>query len=107
MTPDAFQRKQAYLGQLREQGRSSPEGRYWHEFHLFLQTKRSRKPPPVPLILAASGASNSSKHRRLSEQLDWAIENGCFDDAMIHLAAIAPTNWNQCPAKDWDTEFWP
>ena len=61
---------------------------------------------PVPLILAASGESDRSKHQRLSDQLDWAIANGCFDEAIEFLENLDENKWNSDPAKAGEREFY-
>lgn len=69
MTPT--ERKQAFLDQVKSEGRSSPEGIYWHNFYEFLKARKVRpesSDPPVPLILAAASESDASKHHRLSSQ---------------------------------------
>lgn len=89
-----------FLAALNADERSSPED--WHRFHLFLQAKKQtgQKDPPVPLILAASGESNDSKHRRLSDQLYWALENGCIDEALRYLRDIPIKQWKSCPPSE-------
>lgn len=66
-------RIEAFLGALKKEGRSSPVD--WSRFYLLLQSKKKsgQKDPPVPLILAACGESDASKHHRLLSQLDWAL----------------------------------
>lgn len=68
------------LSQLQSEGRSSPAGQSWGKFHAFLSTHQSEKSgrPPMPLILAASGESNATKHSRLRDQLDWPQRKGCY-----------------------------
>jgi hypothetical protein len=65
----------SFLATLKTEGRSSPCD--WHRFYEFLAAKRlpNKKAPPVPMILAASDESDASKHRRLGERLEWALEN--------------------------------
>ncbi len=60
--------------------------------------------PPVPLILAASGASDHSKHMRLAEQLEWAREIGALDEAIVRLKEIAPHCWNRGSLDRWDED---
>jgi len=93
-----------FLSDLKSQGRSSPVGHSWMEFHAFLamhQTDKSGK-PPVPLILAASGESNSTKHSRLREQLEWAAERGLLPDALVWLDRLTLSQWNTCLLANWD-----
>ena len=79
---------------------------HWHKFYQFLLTKKQpgQKEPPVPLILAASGESNSSKYARLSGQLEWALENGCIEDAIRYLEEISHDKWNSCPLERWEQD---
>lgn len=90
-----------FLRALKADGRSSPSD--WQQFHSFLERKRQPRqtPPSVPLILAASGESNASKHERLGEQLVWASEHGCLDEALDYLNAIPRDQWNSCAQEQW------
>lgn len=94
------------LSVLRNQGHSSPSGGEWEAFHAFLRdkTRPGQGPPPVPLILAAAGESNASKHRRLGEQLEWALKNGCLSDALAFLGAIPISDWNSDSPETWHRE---
>ena len=104
------ERKQRFLARIRSEGRSSPEGKHWADFHALLirfQKVGEVEAPPVPLILAASGESNRSKHQRLSEQLDWAIVNGCFDEAILFLESLSDDKWNTGASNDWNNDhYW-
>lgn len=104
-TPDPA--VQAFLDALKADGRSSPA--YWLQFYEFLQARKRTKQsePPVPLILGASGASDATKHERLSEQLLWAHENGCIDDALRYLRALPVEQWNSCSPEFWDQDNYP
>ena len=95
------------LGVLQADGRSSPKD--WHRFHLFLKARKraGQKDPPVPLILAASGESDASKYRRLTEQMQWAQEVGCLDGALQYLRDIPADEWNSCPLEQWNQESYP
>ena len=75
----------SFLATLKTEGRSSPCD--WHRFYEFLAAKKlpNKRAPPVPMILAAFGESDASKHRRLGEQLEWALENNCLDEAIQYL----------------------
>lgn len=94
------------LNTLKAHGRSSPAGTYWQQFHELLRSKKppGRKDPPVPLILAASGESNGSKHRRLLCQLEWAVENGCLDDAIRYLNDVPANQWSSGSLDQWDQD---
>lgn len=95
------------LSVLKAEGRSSP--RDWHHFYIFLQGKKlpDQQPPPVPLILAASDESNATKHDRLRRQLEWALANGCVDDAIHYLEQVPVDQWNSCPLEDWYKDSYP
>jgi hypothetical protein len=95
-----------YLRQIKAQGQSSPAGMHWNDFFNFLCSKQKpgQKKPPVPFILAASGESNASKHRRLAEQLVWAEAAGCIDEALACLGAIPIENWNTGSPERWNKE---
>ena len=92
-----------FLCALKEKGNSSPAGIHWQKFQEFLLTKRQpgQRNPPVPLILAASGESDTSKYHRLSSQLEWALANNCFNDAIRYLEQIPVEQWNSCPLDQW------
>ena len=95
-----------FLSDLKAGGRSSPAGDYWQRFYKLLQakTKAGHGNPPVPMILAASGESDDSKHRRLSSQLQWALENGCLDDALDYLQGVPAEHWNSSTSERWDED---
>jgi hypothetical protein len=99
-------RKVQSLAELLERSHSSP--RRWHEFYRALCVHAANEDdlPPKPLILAGSACSNASKHKRLSEQLDWSIEHGCFEGAMQHLLSLTEEeDWNSGTPEHW--EKWP
>ena len=100
---------EVFLGTLKEQGRSSPAGMHWQWFYEFLLAKRRQGQgnPPVPLILAASGESDASKHRRLGDQLRWAEANGCLADAIRSLTDLPAEDWNACPPAQWNQDSYP
>lgn len=100
-------RVEEFLATLKAEGRSSPLD--WQRFHRFLEKRKQpgRSDPPVPLILAASGASGATKHQRLGDQLYWAQENGCLDDALVSLSAIDADAWNCCSAEKWNRDHYP
>lgn len=102
-------RIETLLAALKAEGRSSPAGHKWHLFHVFLQSKKrpGNKGPPMPLILAASGESDASKHRRLSEQLAWALDNACLQEAFDFLGHLPADEWNVCPPDQWHQESYP
>ena len=109
MDLSAKQAKEEFLADIKAEGRSSPAGGHWQAFCDFL---RQRAGPdaakiPVPLILAASGASDHAKHCRLGEQLVWAIENGVLADALDFLRGISAEHWNSGTPDRWHTEYWP
>lgn len=100
---------ETFLEQIKSEGRSSPAGMHWNNFFNFLCSKQQpgQRKPPVPLILAASGASDASKHWRLSEQLRWAEESGCLDDALSFLQFISAEHWNTCSPEQWNQDnYW-
>ena len=106
MTPT--ERKQAFLDQVKSEGRSSPEGIFWHNFYEFLKARKTRPDspdPPVPLILAAASESDASKHHRLSSQLEWAMMNDCLERALEYLKQIAPEHWNRGTPEQWHQDY--
>ena len=100
---------ESFLNAIKAESRSSPAGVYWQEFYAFLQTKKQeyQDDPPIPLILAASGESDASKHRRLSSQLEWATKNGCIDEAIRYLEDIPNEQWNSGTLEQWEQDsYW-
>lgn len=98
-----------FLKMIKTDDRSSPKGVRWHEFYEFLISKKrqGQTKPPVPLILAASGESDASKYRRLSDQLQWALQNDCLDEAIDYLQGIPRDHWNISPIGRWDQDsYW-
>ena len=57
---------------------------------------------PNPLILGGAIGNPTEKHRRLSEQLDWAIEHQCFDEALRFLTRLPDDKWEKCELAKWD-----
>lgn len=98
------------LEQIKAEGRSSPAGQHWMAFHEVLRRHAARigvSPPPVPFILAASGESDSSKHKRLEEQLRWAHANGALTEALEFLRGLRPDQWNSGTAENWHrSSYW-
>jgi hypothetical protein len=93
-----------FLERIASEGRSSPAGLHWATFHELLCSHVSRigtGRPPMPLILAASGEANSSKHQRLAEQLQWARANGVLTEALRFLEGLRPDQWNRGTTEDW------
>ncbi|HEY5895806.1 MAG TPA: hypothetical protein VIT91_21510 [Chthoniobacterales bacterium] len=98
-----------FLNTVKADGMSSPAGMHWQRFYEFLRAKKQIgwNDPPLPLILAASGESDGSKHRRLSNQLEWALENGCRDEAIRYLQDMTVEQWNSCPLERWEQDsYW-
>ena len=98
-----------FMAQLKSEGRSSPGGNSWAEFHAFLclyQTSRSDR-PLVPLILAASGESDAAKHFRLAAQLQWVARQGRLTDAIGWLDQLARERWNTSPPETWHMSNYP
>src|SRR6266702_1005740 len=99
-----------FLEQIKSEGRSTPAGQHWNVFHELLCRHAARigvGRPPVPFILAASGESDSSKHRRLGEQLRWAQVNGSLKEALEFLRGLRPDQWNRGTVENWDrSSYW-
>jgi hypothetical protein len=96
----------SFLALLKAKGWSSPAGLEWQHFYEFLTKKMSssQAAPPVPLILAASGESPSSKHRRLASQLAWAAEGGILPEAIHYLETLPEEKWNIRPLDKWNKD---
>jgi hypothetical protein len=98
-----------FLDRIKAEGRSSPAGMHWMAFHDLLTRHASRigtEAPPMPLILAASGEADNTKHRRLREQLRWALEHGVLAEALQFLNALRPDQWNWGTAENWHRSFY-
>jgi len=93
-----------FLERIKTEGRSSPAAMHWMAFHELLCSHAGAvgaNRPPMPLILAASGEADSTKHRRLGEQLRWAQANGALTEALQFLSDLAPDRWNRGTAENW------
>jgi hypothetical protein len=102
-------RIEAFLADCKAAGRSSPAGMAWHEFWTWLSAAKPADAdgPPVPLILAASGESDASKHSRLRKQLDWADRHGLLDVALSWLADLPAERWNTGRLDSWHADsYW-
>ena len=98
-----------YLENLRREGRSSPIGKEWDAFGRHLKERGPQDAPriPPPLILAASGESNESKHQRLREQLQWAATYGLLEEAFVFLQGLRTDEWNHGRQDSWDqSSYW-
>jgi hypothetical protein len=103
-----LERIESFLGEIRRDDRSSPDGKHWHQFYQLLSRHASDgRQPPMPHILAASGESNDAKFTRLREQLLWASEQRCLDEALSFLANLDPVHWNSVVGGDWARDsYW-
>jgi hypothetical protein len=99
----------SFLAGIKEKGQSSPAGHAWQQFYEFLANRKgaAQSPPPVPLILAASGESSASKHRRLASQLAWASEGGILQEALHYLETLSDEKWDTSPLDRWNKDsYW-
>jgi hypothetical protein len=94
------------LAECKIAGRSSPAGLAWHEFWCWLSAGKpaGATNPPIPLILAASGESDASKHLRLRQQLEWADRHNLLDEALARLVAIPVEQWNVSSLESWNQD---
>ena len=92
------------LTSIKKEGISSPTGMYWNDYFLFLKKNKDHKDsdPSVPLILAASGESDASKHYRLSEQLYWAADYNCLDEAIEFLKNLSSEKGDSGSFEGWN-----
>ena len=95
-----------FLSEYRKKGLSSPTGNHWIDFYEFLKSHQTENhdKPLMPLILAASGESNTTKHHRLKDQLEWAKKVGILEEAIEKLIDIEESNWNRGPLDKWHEE---
>ena len=96
-----------FLSEIKTEGRSSPAGRNWRDFWKWLEKRVPAQidKPPIPLILAASGASDSTKHDRLREQLMFAERHGFALEAIGWLNSLAYDDWNHGSESNWHQSF--
>ena len=101
---------QSFLVDLKSQGKASPDGRYWNEFYKFLKKHKraGEEDPPVPLILAASYLAPADKHKRLNQQLIWAMNIGILDQTIGYLNQLKEGEWVTSSKSGWETEnrYW-
>ena len=98
-----------FLDLLKCNGRSSPAGKNWAEFHAFLGKHKSGKSgaPSIPLILAAVGESDAAKHERLRAQLTWAAAQGVLSAAIAWLENLPAQDWNISSPAQWGKTSYP
>jgi hypothetical protein len=103
----SLERINAFLDQIKSDGRSSPAGRHWNDFWKWLekQVPNKTEQPAMPLILAASGVSDSTKHDRLREQLMFAERNGFAIEAIEWLSSLTLDDWNHGSESNWHKSF--
>jgi hypothetical protein len=91
-----LERIDAFLSEIKLEGRSSPSGKHWHDFWKWLdnQVSDQTEKPAMPLILAAAGSSDLTKHDRLREQLMFAERHGFALAAIEWLNSLALGDWN-------------
>ena len=68
------------LQEAKKEGRICPQPIKWNEFTKILNEASGSRPPP-PLILAAWFEPHLSKILRFDEQIRWAEESGCQEEA--------------------------
>ena len=103
----SLEKVDTFLSEIQSERRSSPSGRHWHDFWKWLEKKvpNQIEKPPMPLILAASGASDASKHDRLREQLLFAEHHGFSLEAIDWLTALPLDDWNHGSDGNWEKSF--
>ena len=98
-----------FMGRLQSEGRSSPSGHNWARFHSYLckhQTQDSGR-PLMPLILAAAGESDATKHLRLRAQLEWTASQGKLCEAIEWLNDLKLEGWNVGSSETWHLTSYP
>ena len=66
--PLQTEQSEQFMKRLREERRSSPDVKEWHQFWKELCAHGTGENPPAPLILAANASSAESKWQRLADQ---------------------------------------
>ena len=92
-------RRQQFLAKIKSQGRSSPAGKYWAEFHALLKYHGRTGGCDATNVPDPCGIRRieSTKLDRLAQQLRWAIDHECFAQAVAFLDR---------PYRGRTVEFW-
>ncbi len=94
-----------YLNDLRSQGKSCPNGKYWDRlFRFIIHDLDQDDLPGNPLILGGSIASHTVKHERLREHLEFAASHGRLFSALNILENLPETAWNTADPDIWSDE---
>ena len=99
---------QAYLDEIKTQGRSAPAGIHWDK--LCKLVRRCSKVDDDeelynPLILGGHVASHSEKHQRLAHHLKWAERHHCLEEALAYLKVLPDEHWNRSMGDDWTEDY--
>ncbi len=102
-------KKTEFLKEIKQKGYSSPAGIHWDRLCKTIikyADNPSNEKLPNPLILGGSIASHAVKHERLAEQLEWAENHGCLNEAITFLKLLLKDEgkWNISNGTDWDEE---
>jgi hypothetical protein len=103
----SLERVDTFLSEIKSDRRSSPSGRHWNDFCKWLEKNvpNQIEKPPMPLILAASGASDATKHECLREQLLFAERHGFSIKAIKWLTTLPHGDWNHGSEGNWQQSF--
>ena len=99
--------KEEFLEEIKSRGLSSPAGIHWDRLRrtiLKYATNQDGEKLKNSLIMGGSIASHAIKHKRLSEQLDWAERHGCLRETLEYLRLLSEDKWNKSTGNDWDEE---
>ena len=93
---------------LRSEGKCSPVGPAWAGYYRKLKALgRGGLTPPVPFILAAAGEAASAKLRRLRDELLWAQDQGCLQEAIQALLLVPEDEWETHSMEGWSKQsYW-
>lgn len=94
------ERLTALLAYVTKNGRICPQPRRWNELWKMLPNRKQNEnggwDPPVPLILGAwHYASDLEKMLRLREHIEYAFQNGAFEQVDSFLRSLPESDWSK------------
>jgi hypothetical protein len=76
-------------------GRVCPIPKKWNEFYKIITSKTKATDLPPPLILNAwTDSPNVMKELRLKEHMEYAYDNGAFEEAKLFLCNLDEAEWH-------------
>jgi len=96
-----------FLNEIKNKGLSSPAGMHWDRLRkVILKYAKNQEGEKLlnPLILGGAMASHAAKHERLLDQLKWAEQHCCLQEALTYLKLLSDDKWNKSTGSDWNEE---